>query len=277
MEAAIKGFVSGRSKRVKPSKFRRRLTLTLILGILAAIAVGFTFPLWLRRVPDMHIIFPLILGMSVLSVTFFTLWTFKESKRFSKLAKVLLTCYIIVLSIGFVGFLVLQGLIISSAHTEQADVDALIVLGAGLRGDEPSMVLRSRLQAAIDYSQTRQGVPIIVSGGLGQGALITEAQAMFNYLSSRGIDENLIWMEGESTNTYENLSFSRQLMIDNGIDVYNATVAVVSNEFHLFRAKLIAGNAGLDAVGVAAATPSFALRVLYFIREGVALANAILA
>jgi uncharacterized SAM-binding protein YcdF (DUF218 family) len=180
------------------------------------------------------------------------------------------------LSIGLIGFLVLQGLIISSAQTQEAEVDALIVLGAGLRNGAPSHVLRTRLDAAIDYVQTREGVPIIVSGGLGQGQTITEAQAMFNYLTSKGIDENLVWMEGASTSTYENLAFSRELMKERGLDVDNAKVAVVSNEFHLFRAKLIAENAGLEAVGVAAETPGWALKVLYFIREGFALANAIL-
>jgi uncharacterized SAM-binding protein YcdF (DUF218 family) len=99
---------------------------------------------------------------------------------------------------------------------------------------------------------------------------------MFRYLSAHGIDESLIWKEEESTNTQENLTFSRALMEEKGLDVENITVAIVSNEFHLHRAKLVAGNVGLDAVGVAAETPGILMRALYFFREAFALASAVL-
>ena len=264
-------------KEITPYRpFRRRLTITIILSALMALFVGYAFFLRQLRVPDMHIVAPLLLGMSAIFIVFLLLWTLSASERFSGAAKILRRCYIAVLSIGFAVFLVFQGLIISSAHTQEADVDILIVLGAGLRNDAPSRVLRTRLNAAINYLETREAVPIIVSGGLGQGQTITEAQAMFNYLSARGVDENLIWMEGASTSTYENLAFSRKLLEERGIDIENATIAVVSNEFHLYRAKLIARNAGLSAIGVAAETPGLALRILYFLREGFALANEVL-
>ena len=198
------------------------------------------------------------------------------TKRFSKAAKVLRHSFVVILSIGFAIFLIFQILIISSAHTQEAEVDVIIVLGAGLRNGRPSPILQTRLDAAINYLDTRPEVPIIVSGGLGEGQSITEAQAMLNYLVSKGVDESLIWMEGASTRTYENLTFSLLLMREKGLDVENTAIAIVSNEFHLFRAKLIAGNAGLDAVGVAAETPGSALKLRYFFREAFALANHLL-
>jgi len=276
--SALAGELTLKTKKAsfKVGSFKLRLVITIIFSIAALLAVGYAFLLRQMRVPDMHIISFLLFGISAIVLNFMVLWTLGASKRFSRIAKVLRRIYMVCLSIGLIAFLVLQGLIISSAQTQEAEVDALIVLGAGLRNGAPSHVLRTRLDAAIDYVQTREGVPIIVSGGLGQGQTITEAQAMFNYLTSKGIDENLVWMEGASTSTYENLAFSRELMKERGLDVDNAKVAVVSNEFHLFRAKLIAENAGLEAVGVAAETPGWALKVLYFIREGFALANAIL-
>jgi len=276
----VRALVAGTSKKRESGSeklpLRKRLILTIIATALAIVAVGISFAMMQMRIPDMHIIFMLLLGLSVVLIIFLILWTMSASERLKRPAKIIRRIYYVCLAVGFVAFIVLQILIISGAHTQEADVDAIIVLGAGLRGDEPSIILRTRLNAAIEYAQGREGVPIIVSGGLGAGRNITEAQAMFNYLKARGVDENLIWMEGESTSTYENLKFSRRLMEERGMDIENVTVAVVSNEFHLYRARMIAGNAGLDAVGVAAQTPSARLKALYFFREAIALANALL-
>jgi len=274
LEASIEGFVK---KGVRDQKliFRRRLNVTIVIAILLAIAAVTAFVLSQMRIPDMHIIFLLALCMFAVVVTTLALWTLSASKRFVRLAKILRRIFVIGLSLALVIFIVLQVLIISGAYTQEADVDAVIVLGAGLRGDEPSVILRTRLHAAMEYVQNRPGVPIIVSGGLGQGRNLTEAQAMFNYLSASGIDESLIWMEGASTSTHENLTFSRELMAQMGLNPETATVAVVSNEFHIFRARMLAQRAGLNAVGVAAATPSLRLQALYFFREAFALANAL--
>lgn len=276
MEASVGEISAKKEKGTGGLSFRRRLLVTFAIIAIAGIAVGTSFSLMQMRIPDMHIIFLLVSGLSAVLTIFLLLWTMSASKRFGKAAKILKRIYSAGIAIGLVIFIVLQILIISGAYTQEADVDAIIVLGAGLRGDEPSVILRTRLNAAIEYSQTREGVPIIVSGGLGEGRNITEAQAMFNYLAARGVDEGLIWKEGASTSTYENLKFSHQLMQDMGMDTENITIAVVSNEFHLFRARMIAENAGLDAVGVAAQTPSARLKALYFFREAIALANAII-
>jgi len=265
-------------KKEKPCNqaVARRLTVTIIITALAVIVSGISIYLRLERVNNMHIIIILVLGISAILVAFLILWTLGAHEKYVKLARVLRRCCLTGLAVGVSVFIVLQGLIISSAHTEEAEVDALIVLGAGLRNDAPSMILRTRLNAAIRYLESRGDTPIIVSGGLGEGATITEAEAMYQYLSARGVDESLIWKEEESTSTRENLAYSLAVMEENGLDVENAKIAIVSNEFHLYRAKLIAGKAGVEAVGVAAATPGLDLRVLYFFREALALANEVL-
>jgi len=264
-----------KKEKEKTISAKRRIFITFMVTIFCAIVVGCVEYLRQRRVPDMHIIIIFVIVLSGILVTYLILWTLGAFSRFAKAAKILKRCYYICLIAGIVGFIVLQGLIISGTQTEQAEVDAIIVLGAGLRNGEPSIILRTRLNAAIEYLEGREGTPIIVTGGLGQGETITEAEAMFNYLRRRGIDEEHIWKEDASTSTYENLAFSREIMIERGIDVDNARIAIVSNEFHLFRAKMLAGNAGLDAVGVAAQTPTLRLRVFYHFREGFSLANAL--
>ena len=251
---------------------KRRRTITIIIAALALIASGASFIMMYMRIPNMHIISYLILGFSTLLIAFLVLWTMGAYQKYSRLANILQRSYMICLAVGLAGFLVMQGLILSGSRTEEEDVDCIIVLGAGLRNDAPSLVLRRRLNAAADYMKTREDIPVIVSGGLGRGETITEAEAMFRYLSARGIDESRIWKEEMSTSTQENLAFSLALMEEKGLDVENIKIAVVSNEFHLYRAKLIAEKAGLDAIGVAAETPGAYLRVLYYCREAFALA-----
>jgi len=250
----------------------RRWAITIIAAIVSAIVTGISFVLFLLRVPNMHIASFLVLGCSVLLVTYLIIRALSISKKHAKLARLLKRCYLICLAIGLACFLTLQGLIISGARSDDEQADCIIILGAGLRNGVPSRILRYRLDAAINYLSEYGDMPVIVAGGYGSGQTISEAEAMYRYLSARGVDENLIWKEDASTNTRENIAFAMVIMEDIGLDVENIKVAVVSNEFHLFRAKLIANRAGLDAVGVAAQTPGIHLIILYFFREAFSLA-----
>ena len=255
---------------------RRRFLITIMAVVLAVIFSGISLAMMSARVPNMHIILLMVLGFSALLVVYLVIWTLGASEKHAKLAKVLRRCYLVFVSAGLAFFLTLQGLIISGARSDEAEADCLIVLGAGLRNGSPSLILRRRLNAAIDYLVKWGDIPVIVTGGLGRGESITEAEAMFRYLRDRGVDEGLIWKEEESTSTRENLTFALSIMEEKGADIDSVKVAIVSSEFHLYRAKLIAGRQGLDAVGVAAETPGFYLRSLYSFREAFALAYAIL-
>jgi len=171
---------------------------------------------------------------------------------------------------------ILQSLIIYGARTDDVEVDAVIVLGAGLINDRPSLILASRLNAAIEFTQARQDIPIIVTGGLGAGRTVTEADAMADFLIARGVDENRIWRESASTSTHENINFAIEIMEANGMDLENARIAIVSNEFHLYRARLVGERAGLNAYGVAADTPGWHRKAIYFFRETFSLANELI-
>lgn len=256
---------------------RQRRTITFVVSVLAALISGFFFYLMHLRFPHMHVIAYLTLGLSVLLVAYLVLWTLSAYKKYARLAKILRRCYFICLAIGLACFLVLQGLIISGARTEDAEADVLIVLGAGLWNNVPSLVLASRLDVAIAYMQAHPDIPVIVTGGLGRGEIITEAEAMSVYLIARGIDESRIRKEDSSTNTHEQMAFSIPIIEEMGLDIENIRVAVVSNEFHLYRSKLIAERAGLDAIGVAAETPGLHRRVIYFSREAFALLSEFLS
>ena len=273
-----------RKRRADKGATGSRQFILVFATALTMILCGAAFVMMRLRFSHMHAIFFLLLCLSILLATYLVLWKMSRHERLSRLGAVLLRCFYVLLAIGISSFLLLQGLIISGARSGErtgarsgeSEIDVLIVLGAGLNNNAPSLILASRLDAAIEFLQTSGQVPVIVTGGLGRGEIITEAQAMFSYLSARGVAESLIWKEDASTNTRENLAFSLELIESKGLDTQNITVGVLSNEFHLYRATVIAGKAGLDAVGVAAPTPGLHRRVIYQMREALALAAELL-
>ena len=253
---------------------RARRVISVIVAATAAAVTILCFVLMLADSPGMNIAFFMSLVFSFLVIAFLLIRALRANEKYARIATRLQRCFIVCLVLGLAGFFTLQGLIMSAARTQDAEVDCLIVLGAGLNGEIPSRTLVSRLDSAIEYLGGRDDIPIIVSGGQGPGETITEAEAMFRYLRRNGVDENQIRQEGKSTSTLENLAFSMDIMEDMGLNTEKATIAIVTNEFHLYRAKHIAGSLGLDVVGVAAETPYPSLRVLYHCREAVAIMNS---
>ena len=107
-------------------------------------------------------------------------------------------------------------------------------------------------------------IPVVVSGGQGSAESISEAAAMGMYLKSAGIEDNRIFYESKSTTTYENLKYSKQLIGKLGLK--EPTVLIVTNDYHIVRAKMIAKEVGLRNYGLGADSPFF-VKINYFIRE----------
>lgn len=166
------------------------------------------------------------------------------------------------LALGFVALSITGGAIARSARgAAEPEADYLIVLGCQVNGTVPSRMLRQRLDAAVEYLNTYPDATAIVSGGMGAGERITEAACMYEYLTAAGIDPARILRETEATSTMENLRYSLELM-DNG-----ASAAIVSNEFHLYRAGQMAASLGLDAALIPADTEFPVLLASYTLRE----------
>ena len=143
----------------------------------------------------------------------------------------------------------------TTAEPEKADV--LIVLGAGIRGDLPSVVLRNRLDRALDCYEQNPDLLIIVSGGMGEGESSTEASVMKKWLVAAGVPADSIIEEGKSQSTEENFIFSFDIInrLFNGSGAAaesNPRVAFVTTRFHVFRASRIAKKLGYDVNGVSA-------------------------
>ncbi len=148
--------------------------------------------------------------------------------------------FVISILIFIVSFVSVQGLIINEKNQNyDVQVDYVIVLGARLYGDIPSPTLKFRLNSALDYLEDYSDPKVIVTGGQGSGESITEALAMKTYLENKGVNSHQIILEDKSTSTFENLN--------NSIDKINELtsnkdikILIVSSDYHLFRAKMIA-------------------------------------
>ena len=175
---------------------------------------------------------------------------------------------VVLVCVGLAYFCFVEYFIIKSARTDKdAGRDYLIVLGAAVYKDQPSLTLVRRLEGALQYLNEHPKTVAIVSGGMGKGECITEAQAMYDWLTAHGVDPARVIMEPKATSTLENLKFSFDIIRARG-DEPQGRVAIVSSAYHLYRAKLMARNLGVsDAAGVAAPWGYFFVMLNYFIRE----------
>lgn len=148
----------------------------------------------------------------------------------------------------------------------------LVVLGCQVRGTSPSLMLNERIDAAYDYLVQHPNAVCIVSGGIGPGEKISEAQCMYEHLVERGISADRIYQEDRSTTTAENMTFSKEILDREGL---GNSIAITTNEFHEYRARRIAYKYGLQSIPVSAKTAGW-LFPTYYVRELYAIPGYIL-
>ncbi|SHK31078.1 DUF218 domain-containing protein [Hathewaya proteolytica DSM 3090] len=157
--------------------------------------------------------------------------------------------------VGIICFVALEAIIIVNGTEERiGSPNIVMVLGAGLRGETPTATLAYRLDTAAEYLKKNNSAKVIVSGGQGKDEMITEASAMEKYLINCGIESERIIKEEQSINTKENFQYTRKKLDEEGYDK-NEKVLIVTNSFHMARAKLLAERNGFEAYGESA--PSY--------------------
>ncbi len=149
-------------------------------------------------------------------------------------------------------------------QSEDGENQILLVLGAQVKGETPGLTLSLRLDAAKAYLDTHPKAMAVVSGGMGEGEDITEAKAMKRYLETRGIDPARILKEDASTSTRENVRNTLTLLEKEGMG--DKDIILVSDTYHLFRARMLAKNLGEDVYTLSAKTHPM-LEWPYRIRE----------
>lgn len=240
--------------------------------LFAAALVFLALAVLLRFVPGLRFSALLCLCATAVLFIFYLLEHF--ARRGHRAAAWCELALIAALLLGFSLFTVLETMVVRGSFADESDapVSAVIVLGAGVNGETPSLTLRTRIDAAAAYLEGHPDVPVVLSGGQGPGEAITEAECMRRALVRRGVDESRLYPEERSTSTQENLRYSRAILEELGVDPAQR-VAIVTSDFHLCRARLMWGG---DTAAVPAHLPSAlyfqCLTVNYFIREAFGLA-----
>lgn len=171
-----------------------------------------------------------------------------------------------IFTMGLVIFIGIESIIIYNGHHHDTQKpDYLVVLGAGLRGRSISASLLYRLETALDFHDMYPDLKIVVSGGQGEGEDMTEALAMRNFLVDNGVNPSLIIMEDKSTNTYENFLYTKNVL-EEETGKEDFTITIISNNFHMYRAKFLAKEVGFNTYGYPAPSHKYSALVFY-VRE----------
>lgn len=153
-----------------------------------------------------------------------------------------------------------------SDDMSQKDVEFVVVLGAQIRGDQPSRTLRERLDLAALYLSEHPQASVFVTGGQGTDEVCTEAEVMHRYLiEEKGISADRITMENRASDTRENLIYSRELAQSQGVGTEE--VLIITSEFHMLRAKFLALTLGMEPYGLTSTTTPRVLLWNYYLRE----------
>lgn len=181
-------------------------------------------------------------------------------------------CYIISIGVSYLecilfGTIVLG--IISARHIPKFNKNYIIILGCKIKDDGTlTPLLKSRVDRALEFAKmqkqkTGKDIILVPSGGKGNDEIISEAEAMKNYLVEKGIEKNNIIIEDKSKNTYENIKFSKKIIKE------KTNIAFSTTNYHVFRAGVIASKQNIEVEGIGAKTKTY-YWINAFIREYIA-------
>jgi len=128
---------------------------------------------------------------------------------------------------------------------EARAADVIVVLGAAEYNGKPSPVFRSRLDHAYDLYVRKMAPRVLTTGGSGGELVHTEAEVGRRYLASRGIPVETIYVEREGSTTAQSTAASAEILKRMG---WNSCI-LVSDGYHLYRAKRMMASHGVDCVG----------------------------
>ena len=144
----------------------------------------------------------------------------------------------------------------------ESKYDCILVLGAGVRNDSPSPILKDRLDYALELYRKGVAPKLLMSGDHGRESY-DEVNIMKNYAITHGVPSENVFMDHAGFSTYESIYRAR--------DVFKAKkIVIVTQEYHLYRALYIANSLGLEAVGYASDPQEYAGQLYREAREIIA-------
>jgi uncharacterized SAM-binding protein YcdF (DUF218 family) len=143
---------------------------------------------------------------------------------------------------------VLAAIILFTGMVDQAvRSDVIIVLGAAISDEGgPGKALTRRSEHAAELWRRGQAPMIICTGGVGAEARIrrSEADGCREVLMHHGVPRDRIVLEETSRSTEENARNARDIMVARGW----TRAILVSDSYHVFRARLLFRRLGVDVV-----------------------------
>lgn len=250
---------------------KRHVFLRILFSLLAlAGIIWFCIPFF-WNVKNVGNLSGIALCAAVLAAALFYPAIQKRCRR-SKIWRISARAVVILFCAGAAWAAVLTGLMISGGNNAPPKQATVVVLGSKVDGHIPSADLMARIEAAGAYLSANPQAKCIVSGGQGAGELETEAAVMKEYLLKRGIDASRIILEDKSRTTKENLKNSLDMIDKNAM---SRDLAIVTDEYHQFRAGRIAKSVGAVPYSVCASTPWYIFSACYA-RELLALTNSLI-
>lgn len=223
-------------------------TLLVSIGVLLivmTILLGFTFGM---------------LCLWAFALSLCVVWWMKQ--------KIITILYVLGLCTGLV-LMLLISTEFNSDVSEEVEIDYVLILGAGLNGKQISKRLEGRLEQGYAYLNQHPDSQAVLSGGQGPDEEISEAKAMGLYLIGRGISPDRLIYEDVSTSTLENFTFSKEV-IEKTAGLSESKVLIVTSDYHMYRAKMIAKALGYECYGLTSKNP-FMVKINYLLRESLAL------
>lgn len=240
-----------------------RIFLSILLMALGIISISYYFGLVAIGGVIAFSEFWIFLGIVLCAFAIYCLFYKKIKIKIPKKLSFALLGMFVIFSI----FFIFVEMIILNFGSEKnlTKPDYIMVLGAGLRYDQISTSLKLRLDSTLELANELKDTPIIVSGGQGSDEATSEAKAMKDFLIKNNIDEKRIIMEDKSTNTYENFQFTKEKLKEE-YNVENPTITIITNNFHMYRSKMLAEKQGFKAYCYSAPSHPY-LSLNFHVRE----------
>ena len=239
--------------------------ILIILGILSCL-YGINVVVLVSSVHWFNYAWFIVGGILILDGVFID--KLKELNR--KLPKAITFVILLLIASVLIHFGCFEAKVIKFANSIPDDgASWIIVLGAKVNADTPSLEFQRRLEAAADYAKKNPKTKIILTGGMGYDEIMPESEAGYRVMIGEGIDPSRILTEDKSTSTTENLIYAKQLM-ENPLfaeKVEKGKVIIVSSAFHLYRASLIAQRQGIENTQYLGSKGLQSLMPHYYLRE----------
>jgi uncharacterized SAM-binding protein YcdF (DUF218 family) len=173
----------------------------------------------------------------------------ERSKKLRNLGRVAA----VLISLGLVWSAGMTSLM-ASAAADPPETATVVVLGSKVSGSVPSADLWARINAAAAYLKAHPKAVCVACGAKGNGEAVSEASAIHDGLTVQGIDSARIFLEDGSYSTQQNFENALKIIRARSL---STELAVVTDDYHEYRACSIARGMGASPYAVSAQTPEY--------------------